>query len=194
MEQVVKPKKWRKPVIIILAALFILAAAARIAVEIMAAHNTFIFCGGRIINDGLQFALDCLLGAVVIAAVICFSRYLPVKITLVAICVIVLFFVYLFNSGLFDPYAYSTYYQFTSPNQKIVVVEERPVWFDSVFFIYQKTGDFTLQMMDGNGSTKYPTGPFSDNDYQLTWSDDAVTVTYKYDSGIEKSETFQFVK
>lgn len=144
----------------------------------------------RIVNDEIQ---QYLLYTVIITLGVFLGTTLEGKVTKVVIAIVCVFSVLLisiFSGGLWE--ADKSYFEYKSPYNKTIIVEECSLLLGGWSNVYQKINSNIICRLNGNISTDDGYRPFSNNDFNLEWSINSVNITYGFGSGnVRKSEVIK---
>lgn len=145
-----------------------------------------------IINSRIKNVIIYFLIIDISISVFIFIRNRILKTYVIVVCILFGFLNYIFN-GFMEPDI--AYFEFTSPDNKTIIIEEYGILFSGWGKVYQKKDNHIVIDLKGNISTDDGYLPFSNNNYKLKWNKNSVTITYGFGSeGIEKTETIKLNK
>ncbi len=178
-----------KTLYIILALVFLLSTSCKVILSYLSASHVYIYFN-RIVNDEIQ---QYLLYIMIIAASIFFIitfKMISLKIVTFIACIFLILVTFIF-SGIFGE-SDRSYFEFKSPTNKVVVVEECSWLLGGWSNVYQKMSSNIIIGLNGNISTDEGYRPFSNHDFNLEWSTNSVNITYGFGSeSIHKKEVFK---
>jgi hypothetical protein len=171
---------------IILAFIFFMSISCKIALSYLSSNNVYIYFN-RIVNDQIQ---QYLLWIVIIVLGIFLIITLKIKVQKIIItifCIIFILASFTFSGGFWE--ADKSYFEFKSPYNNTIIIEECSWLLGGWSNVYQKESSNIICGLNGNISTDDGYRPFSNNDYNIEWSINSVKITYGFGSeNIHKSE------
>ncbi len=178
-----------KKLYIIFALLFLLSTFCKVILSYLSSINVYLYFN-RIVNNEIQEYLLYIMIIVASIFLIFTIKIKVLKVVLIIACIFLIIVTYIF-SGIFGE-SDSTYFEFKSPNNKVIVIEECSWLLGGWSNVYQKMSSNIIIGLSGNISTDDGYRPFSNHEFNLEWSTNSVNITYGFGSkSIHKNEVFK---
>lgn len=162
---------------IILLFIIVISIVGEIVLACLSTVKIYLYYN-RIVNDDIQHFLYYVITITsgVLFFIICIRKTLRILIS--AACILIIYVISSFTGGFWE--ADKTYFEFQSPDGRIIVVEECSWLLGGWSNVYQKADPHTIKGLNGRISTDDGYWPFTHNDYSLEWFEDSVLITYGY--------------
>lgn len=178
-----------KPTKFILAFLFMSSILCKIILSFLAFNNVYLYYN-RIINSEIQQYLMYIIVISLGVLLIISAKIKSIKIVTPIICILTVIIINFFGSGFWE--TDKSNFEFKSPYNKTIIVEEYSWLLDGSINVYQKMNSNIICGLNGTIVTDDGYQPFKNKDFKLEWSINSVKITYGFGSEkIYKSNVFK---
>lgn len=174
---------------IILSFIFLLSISCKIVLSYYSSNHVYLYFN-KIANKEIQLYL--LYVAVISSSIllVCLLKNKTQKIVTIIFSIFLIFVISISSYGFLE--ADKNYFEFKSPNNKTIIVEECSWLLGGWSNVYQKTSTNIICRLDGNIITDDGYRPFSNKDFNIEWSNNSVSITYGFgNENKHKSEVFK---
>lgn len=174
---------------IILALVFLISISCKIVLSYLSSNHVYLYFN-RIVNDEIQQYLFYIVIIILGIFLVSTLKIKALKIVITLVSIFSIFISSFFSGGFWE--ADKSYFEFKSPNNETIIVEECSWLLGGWSNVYQKVRSNTICRLSGYISTDDGYRPFSNNDFNIEWSTNTVKITYGFGGGnIRKSEVFE---
>ena len=172
----------------ILGFIFILSYSCKLCLSYLSSKGIYLYYNKILTDDLLTFLVCIRIVTIFIFLSISLIRR-KLKIITILLCTFSIFTVYSYNSGYWE--ANKAYFEFTSPNNKTIIIEECSWLLGGWSNVYQKARSNILIDLKANILTDDGFTPFSHNAFRIEWTSNSVIITYEdRNENIEEVELF----
>lgn len=157
-----------------------LSITCKIIISNLSTNHMYIY-SNRILNGEIQHYMS-------YSIFICLGVFLVItlktkvaKIVSTIACSFIIIMIYGYTGGFWEPT--KIYFEFQSPNNKTIIIEECSWLLGGWSNVYQKIDSNIIYRLDSDISTDDGYRPFSKDDYNLEWSTNSVNITYGFGTG-----------